>query len=98
AAAVLVIGTLPRIEADDGAVGSFVHHRGAEPEIAAQPLVERRRDAPAHERVDDGGVDAENDQHGADIAERQRDAQAERSPTDVHGSPSRTMKPTPRTV
>ena len=77
---------------------AFVHGRRRPVEVGAQPVVERLRRAAADEHVDRHGVDGEDGHHDGDVPHREPHAHGVRSPPPAHGSPSRNMNPTPRTV
>ena len=82
---------------------------GVDPvEVLAELAIQRLGHAAADEDVHPAHVDAEHHHHGEDIPEREPHPDAVGSPPPLgtggwhagraHGSPSRSMKPTPRTV
>src|SRR5438128_9965581 len=73
------------------------HHRGPL-EIAPQLLVEQLRCASTHITENRARIHGEHERHRGDVPQRELHAHAVRSPPAPHGSPSRSMKPTPRTV
>ena len=88
------------LEPSERAVGQLVGHRRGPLVVVADLGVERIRGAAADEDVDARGVHGEDHDHGRDVPERQRDAQTmgAQPGQHSHASPSRSMKPTPRTV
>jgi hypothetical protein len=73
---------------------------GVDPgEVLPQLSIERFGGVAVDEGVDGDNIDAEHDDHRRDVPQRQPHTDAVRlPPAGVHGSPSRRMKPTPRTV
>ena len=85
------------LEPRHGPIGPLLGHFGRPMEIPAQAVVERSRRALVDEDQEARRVDTEHDDHRADVPDGQ--TQPDTAGTrPAHGSPSRRMNPTPRTV
>ena len=94
--ALLVVARRP-LEPRQRSVRLLFRHFGRPAEVAAQTVVERSRGALVHEPEQASGVDREDNDHRGRVPEREPKSDA-RLRHASPGSPSRSMKPTPRTV
>src|SRR4029434_4105919 len=82
----------------DAAFRRLLDHHGGPLEIAPQLLIQQLGCTATDVGEDRRRIHGEHERHGGDVPQRQLHADAMRSPPACHGSPSRSMKPTPRTV
>src|SRR5436309_1845170 len=80
------------------AVRTLSQHIGGPVEIIPQPFVQSAGDIIADQLEHNPRIDGEHNDHDAHVPERQPDAHAPRTNPLFHGSPSRSINPTPRTV
>ena len=86
------------LEPRQGPVRALLGHLRRPPEVAAQARVEGVRQVAGDQDQHHRDVDPQHRHHDRHVQERQPRPQGVRAPAPAHGSPARSMKPTPRTV